>query len=72
MWISGPTEGLENIFLLLQSTSNPDKRVYARYTGKISFRQRKEKYSLVIQTKAYVKRILWAPCRGLVGTETQG
>ena len=28
MWISGPTEGLENIFLLLQSTSNPDKRVY--------------------------------------------
>ena len=29
MWISGPTEGLENIFLLLQSTSNPDKRVCA-------------------------------------------
>ena len=29
MWISGNTEGLENIFLLLQSTSNPDKRVYA-------------------------------------------
>ena len=28
MWISGPTKGLENIFLLLQSTSNPDKRVY--------------------------------------------
>ena len=24
MWISGPTEGWENIFLLLQSTSNPE------------------------------------------------
>ena len=36
MWISGPTEGLENIFLLLQSTSNPDKRVYA-YEKKLTF-----------------------------------
>ena len=26
MWISGPIEGLENIFLLLQSTSSNDKR----------------------------------------------
>ena len=31
MWISGPTKGLENIFLLLQSTSNPDKRVYGTF-----------------------------------------
>ena len=27
MWISGPIEGLENIFLLLQYTSSTDKRV---------------------------------------------
>ena len=33
MWISGPTEGLENIFLLLQSTSNPNKRVYVVHTA---------------------------------------
>ena len=36
MWISGPTEGLENIFLLLQSTSNPDKRVYVGDSSRIS------------------------------------
>ena len=34
MWISGPTEGLENIFLLLQSMSNPDKRVYVCFIPK--------------------------------------
>ena len=28
MWISGPIEGLENIFLLLQYASSTDKRVY--------------------------------------------